>query len=80
MTDFNRLLRPFPNEAIRTRKGKKNLQFQYIPSNLIVDRLNETSLNWSFTIKDKIVEETEVAVLGKPINRRNYKGRLGKFS
>ena len=31
---------------------------------MIVSRLNETTLKWSFTIKDRIVEETEVAVLG----------------
>lgn len=64
MTDFERLLRQFPQEVIRTRKGKKNAYYQYIPSSQIIYRLNETTLNWSFSIKDRIVEETEVAVLG----------------
>ncbi|MYL55441.1 hypothetical protein GLW08_19180 [Pontibacillus yanchengensis] len=63
--DMNRLTRPFLDSEIKVREGRKNMQFQYIPSEYVVDRLNEIGpANWNFIIKDSKQIGNEVVVLG----------------
>jgi hypothetical protein len=63
--DFKRLTRPFPPEQIKERLGRKNMTYKYVPSEFVVDRLNEIGTeNWSFTIKESKEIANEVVVLG----------------
>lgn len=67
--NFDHLKRPFEENQIRERKGKKvngqYLYFRYVPSEFVVERLNELGPgNWSFVIKESKVIANEVVVLG----------------
>lgn len=69
MIDFNRLTRPFSQEEIKERTGKKvngvPMVFKYVPSHTVVSRLNEIGAeNWSFVIKESKEYNNEVVVLG----------------
>lgn len=46
--DLDLLYKPFPRECWKTRKGGGNRNFSYIPTHLIIRRLNEaTNNNWT---------------------------------
>jgi hypothetical protein len=69
MINFNRLTRPFLQEEIKERLGKKvngvPMVFKYVPSHTVVSRLNEIGAeNWSFIIKESKEYNNEVVVLG----------------
>lgn len=54
-----------PKEFIRERIGKGNKRFNYVETGYVVARLNQAfgPLGWNFTVKDKIIETGEVAIL-----------------
>ncbi|MBT2217811.1 hypothetical protein KK120_18550 [Virgibacillus dakarensis] len=67
--DFKQLTRPFDNNKIFQRVGKKvngeYLYFDYVPSEYVVDRLNEIGTqNWNFFLKESKEIRNEIVVLG----------------
>lgn len=60
------LERPFPNELLRTRKGRFGQTFTYVEGAEYVRRLNEAfEGEWSFEIVEHAVRDGEVVVIGK---------------
>lgn len=61
--DKELLTKPFPQEKIKTRDGKKGMVYNYVTVGDVVNRLNEVSTNINIVVKDKIVLEMETIVL-----------------
>lgn len=52
-SQMQHLQRPFSSSEIRERQGRKNMMYKYVPSRIVVDRLNEIEdSNWNFIIKN----------------------------
>jgi len=60
------LEKPFPDNLIRSRKGRLGQQFSYVEGAEYVRRLNDAfEGEWSFEIVEHHVRDTEVIVIGK---------------
>ncbi|GLB58687.1 RAD52 family DNA repair protein [Cytobacillus sp. NCCP-133] len=63
--DYNQLTRPFDKGQIKVRQGRKNMSYQYVPSHIVIDRLNEIgTFNWNFLVKESKEINQEAVVLG----------------
>ena len=72
------LERPFPPEAIRTRKGTFGKELSYAEVHNYIARLNQAFAgDWSFDILEHHVLDNEVVVLGKLTAGDNYKTAFG---
>lgn len=60
------LEQPFPEQAIKNRKGYNGKQFHYVEGAMYIKRLNDAfDGNWSFDIVEHQIQATEVIVLGR---------------
>jgi len=60
------LIRPFPVELRKTRKGYEGKTLTYIETIYYIDRLNEVfNYNWNFEILQETITEVEVIVKGR---------------
>ncbi len=59
------LTRPFPAEAIKSRPGQNGRTLHYVDVAAFIQRLNESTDGWDFTIEKYEVLDGEVVVLGK---------------
>lgn len=49
--DLEKLTKPFPREAIKTREGARGRKFSYVETQTVIRRLNEaTGNNWDFRV------------------------------
>jgi hypothetical protein len=76
--DYKQLTRPFGKDQIKIRQGRKNMSYYYVPSQHVVERLNEIgTFNWHFTIKESKQINEEVVVLGSLTIMGNTKEAYG---
>lgn len=63
--DIQQLTRPFAQHEIKVREGKKGMNYQYIPSAAVINRLQEvlSPTGWNLKIKETIHIGDEIAVL-----------------
>ncbi len=60
------LQRPFPQDAIKTRRGPFGQDLCYVEAPMYIRRLNEAlDGQWDFTIEHHDIRDTEVIVVGK---------------
>lgn len=60
---MNKELFTFTRDQIRSRRGRKNVVYYYVPVEYVINRLNQVSDNVQIIIKDKIITEKETIVL-----------------
>jgi hypothetical protein len=59
------LCAPFPRELVKERAGPHGKRLRYLDVHTIIERLNQSSDNWSFEIVSHQILDSEVVVLGR---------------
>lgn len=63
--NWEQLCRPFQTNEVKQREGRKGMFYNYIPSDVLVKRLNEQGTDkWSYIVKEAREIMNEVVVLG----------------